>query len=105
MSICLFACNSVKIILACKKTNHYALYSSRYLYCVIVSGFTNYVLARTGIVALHYASQYPAFKVSVLPSDLSFQVYNVSFDLISKSITCINYRIIVKWKGCANTLP
>jgi hypothetical protein len=75
-----------------------------YTVLITVAGFTNHSLARTGIDALQYESQYPAFKVSLLPSDLIFQVYNIAFDLISESITCINYRIIIKWKGCANTL-
>jgi hypothetical protein len=75
-------------------------YIPRNIYTILinVAGFTNHSFTRTGIDALHYASQFPAFKTSLLPSDLSFQVYNVSFDLISESITCRNYRIIVKWK-------
>jgi len=105
MSVCLLACNSVKIILVFEKNSHYALYSSKYLYCV---EYCRWVyepqFRKTGIEALHYASQYTAFIVSLLLFDLSFQVYNISFDLISESITCINYGIILKWKGCANTL-
>jgi hypothetical protein len=64
---------------------------------IIVAGFTNHSLARTGIDALHYASQYPAFKVSLLLSDYGFQAYNVSFDLFSESIAYRIYIIRVKW--------
>jgi len=69
-----------------------------YTVLIIVAGFTNHTLARTGIDALHYVSQCPAFKISLLPSDFIFQVYNISFDLISEPITRINYRKIIKWK-------
>jgi len=58
-----------------------------------IMGFMNHSLARTSIDALHHASQYPVFKISLLPSDLVFQVYNISFELISESLTCRNYRI------------
>jgi hypothetical protein len=75
--------------MTCKKTSHYALYSSKYLYYVdyyhgvyepqsiitmgvyepqliIIMGFMNHSLARTIIDELHHASQYPAFKISLL---------------------------------------
>ena len=46
---------------------------------IIITGFTNHNLVRTGIDALHHASQYPAFIVSLLPSDLGFKVYKYVF--------------------------